>query len=184
MSVLITAATNSAAFQLARILNTEDICFASDTDIPVFSGKRFLKFPSTDSSSFIHEVLKICLDNQIVEIYPLLPDEIVEFSKSTHNVCMCLGLSVILIILFILTPLNTFMLPSMFGKIIIIALLGYTLYYNTTQTNKFSKNFNVNILNQTENWNPIKTNIICSYIFSLFVLVLIISVIRTIFKVL
>jgi hypothetical protein len=82
MSVLITAATNSAAFQLARILNTEDICFASDIDIPVFPGKRFLKFPSTDCSSFIHEVLKICLDNQIVEIYPLLHDEIIEFSKS------------------------------------------------------------------------------------------------------
>ena len=66
---------------------------------------------------------------------------------------------------------------------IILTLLAYTLYYNTTQTNKFSKNFNVNIWNQNENWKPIKTNIICSYIFSLFVLVLIISVIRT-FKVL
>ncbi len=82
MSVLITAATNSAAFQLARILNTEDIWFASDMDIPVLAGKRFLKIPSTNSSSFIHEVLKICLDHQIIEIYPLLPDEIVEFSKS------------------------------------------------------------------------------------------------------
>lgn len=82
MSVLITAATNSAAFQLARILNTEDICFGSDMDIPVLAGKRFLKIPSSNSSSFIHEVLKICLDHQIVEIYPLLPDEIVEFSKS------------------------------------------------------------------------------------------------------
>ena len=66
MSVLITAATNSVAFQLARILNTEDIWFASDMDIPVLAGKRFLKIPSTNSSSFIHEVLKICLDNQII----------------------------------------------------------------------------------------------------------------------
>ena len=63
----------------------------------------------------------------------------------------------------------------------ILTLLGYTLYYNTTQTNKFSKNFNVNIWNQNETWKQIKTNIICSYIFSLFLLVLIISVIRKIF---
>ena len=104
---------------------------------------------------------------------------IVEFSKSTHNVCMCLGLSVILILLFILTPLNTFMLPSMFGKIIIIALLGYTLYYNTQQTNKFVNHFNVNIWN--DNWNPLKTNILCGYIFSIFLLVLIISVFRHFF---
>ena len=82
MSVLITAATNSAAFQLARILKTEDIWFASDMDIPVLAEKRFLNIPSTHSSSFIHEVLKICLDHQIIEIYPLLPDEIVELSKS------------------------------------------------------------------------------------------------------
>ena len=82
-----------------------------------------------------------------------------------------------------ISPLNSYILSSIFGKVIILTLLGYTLYYNTIQTNKFSKNFNVNIWDQTENWKPIKTNIICSYIFSLFVLVLIISVIRT-FKVL
>ena len=106
---------------------------------------------------------------------------IVEFSKSTHNVCMCLGVSVILIILFILTPLNTFMLSSMFGKIIIITLLGYTLYYNNQQTNKFVNHFNVNIWNENENWNPLKTNILCNYIFSIFLLVLIISVFRHFF---
>ena len=105
---------------------------------------------------------------------------IVEFTKSTQNVCMCVGLSMLFIILFMISPLNSFMLSSIFGKVIILTLLGYTLYYNTIQTNKFSKNFNVNIWDQNENWKPIKTNIICSYIFSLFVLVLIMSVIRTI----
>ena len=104
---------------------------------------------------------------------------IIEFAKSTQNVCMCVGLSMLLIICFMISPLNSFMLSSIFGKVIILTLLGYILYYNTIQTNKFSKNFNVNIWNQNEKWNPIKTNIICSYIFSLFVLVLIISVIRT-----
>ena len=108
---------------------------------------------------------------------------IIEFTKSTQNVCMCVGLSMLLIICFMISPLNSFMLSSIFGKVIILTLLGYTLYYNTIQTNKFATNFNVNIWDQTENWKPIKTNIICSYIFSLFVLVLIISVIRT-FKVL
>ena len=106
---------------------------------------------------------------------------IVEFTKSTQNVCICVGISMLFIIIFMMTPLNSFMLSSIFGKVIILTLLGYTLYYNTTQTNKFSKNFNVNIWNQNETWKQIKTNIICSYIFSLFLLVLIISVIRKIF---
>jgi hypothetical protein len=104
---------------------------------------------------------------------------IIEFSKATQNVCICLGVSVIFIILFMLTPLNTFILSSIFGKVIILILLGYTLYYNTQQTNKFVKNFNVNIWN--DKWGPLKTNVLCSYIFSVFLLGLIISVIRHIF---
>jgi len=79
-----------------------------------------------------------------------------------------------------MTPLNNFFLSSIFGKIIIITLLGYTLYYNTQQTNKFVKNFDINILNENSNWDPLKTNVLCSYTFSLFLLVLIISVIRKI----
>ena len=106
---------------------------------------------------------------------------IIEFSKATQNVCMCLGLSVIFIILFMMTPLNSFILSSIFGKVVILTLLGYTLYYNTQQTNKFVNNFNINIFNENSNWNPLKTNILCSYIFSLFLLVLILSVIRKIF---
>ena len=106
---------------------------------------------------------------------------IMDFSKSTQNVCMCLGVSVIFIILFMLTPLNLFLLSSIFGKLLVITLLGYTLYYNTEQTNKFVNKSGVNILHINESWNFIKTNILCSYIFSALLLVLIISVIRNIF---
>lgn len=106
---------------------------------------------------------------------------IIEFSKSTQNVCMCLGLSIIFIVIFMMTPLNTFLLSSIFGKVIILALLGYTLYYNTRQTNKFVNDFNISIIDLNSNWDPLKTNVFCSYIFSLFLLVLIISVTRKFF---
>ncbi len=102
---------------------------------------------------------------------------IIEFSKSTKNVCICFGVSVLFILIFIMTPLNSFMLSSIFGKVVILTLLGYTLYYNNQQTNKFVKDTNVNIWNESEAWNPLKTNILCSYIFSLFLLVLLFSVI-------
>ena len=61
---------------------------------------------------------------------------IVEFAKSTQNVCMFLALSIFFIILFMMTPLNTFLLSSIFGKVIILTVLGYTMYYNITKTNK------------------------------------------------
>lgn len=104
---------------------------------------------------------------------------VVEFAKSTQNVCMCLGISIVFIILFIMTPLNSFLLSSIFGKVMILTLLGYTLYYNVSQTNKFSNNFNISLTDG--NWDVLKTNIVCSYVFSVFLLVLMLSVIRKIF---
>ena len=104
---------------------------------------------------------------------------IIEYAKTTQNVCMCLAVSLFLIILFMLTPLNTFILSSIFGKVIILTLLGYTIYYNTKNTNKFANNFHISIT--SGNWDALKTNIVCSYIFSAFLLVLMFSVIRSIF---
>lgn len=104
---------------------------------------------------------------------------IIEFSKSTKNTCICLSISMFLILLFIMTPLDNFLLSSIFGKVIILTLLGYTLYYNLTKTNKFIKDFNISITNG--NWDALKTNITCSYVFSIFLIILILSVIRRIF---
>jgi hypothetical protein len=101
---------------------------------------------------------------------------IVEFAKSTQNVCTCLVISIVLIILFMMTPLNTFLISSIFGKVVILALLGYTLYYNISKTSQFSTNFDISL--SSGNWNAVKTNILCSYIFSAFLLVLIVSIIR------
>jgi len=104
---------------------------------------------------------------------------IIEYSKSTQNVCICLAISLFLIIIFIMTPLNTFFLSSIFGKVIILTLLGYTIYYNTISTNKFTNDFNISLT--SGDWDVLKTNILCSYVFSAFLIVLMLSVIRQIF---
>jgi len=104
---------------------------------------------------------------------------VIEFAKSTQNVCICLAISLFLIILFIMTPLNNFILSSIFGKVIILTLLGYTIYYNTMATNKFTNNFNISLT--SGDWNVLKTNILCSYVFSVFLIILMLSVIRQIF---
>ena len=104
---------------------------------------------------------------------------IIEYAKSTQNVCLCLSVTIFFIILFMMTPLNTFLLSSIFGKVIILTLLGYTLYYNLYNTNKFANTFDVSLT--TDSWSTIKTNIVCSYIFSLFLVVLLVSLIRKMF---
>ena len=104
---------------------------------------------------------------------------IIEYAKSTQNVCLCISISAFLILLFIMTPLNSFLLSSIFGKVIILTLLGYTIFYNVTKTNKFAKNFNVELTSGS--WDPIKTNIASSYIFTGFLLVLMLAVLQQLF---
>ena len=38
---------------------------------------------------------------------------IIEYAKSTQNVCICLAISLFLIIVFMMTPLNTFILSQL-----------------------------------------------------------------------
>ena len=104
---------------------------------------------------------------------------IIEYAKSTQNVCLCISISVFLIILFIITPLNSFVLSSIFGKVIILLLLGYTIFYNVTRTNKFANNFNIDIMSNS--WDPIKTNIVCSYIFTGVLFILMLTVLQQLF---
>jgi hypothetical protein len=99
-----------------------------------------------------------------------------EYSKSTKNVCLCTTISIILILLFIITPLNNYYTTSIIGKLIICLILIYALYKNVKTTNDFSKKI---FLIKGE-WNNLKTNVVCSYIFSLFILLLLITVIKKI----
>ncbi len=105
---------------------------------------------------------------------------IVEYAKTTKNVCLCISISALLIMLFVLSPLNSFVLSSIFGKVIILILLGYTVFYNITKTSRFANNYDIDL--SLNDWNPIKINIICSYVFSGFLLVLMLTVFRQLFR--
>ncbi len=105
---------------------------------------------------------------------------IVEYAKSTQNVCLCLSISTFLIMLFIMSPLNSFILSSFFGKIIILILLGYTIFYNITKTLKFSNDFSINIF--SGDWNPVIMNVMCSYVFSGFLMILLLTVLQKLFR--
>ena len=102
---------------------------------------------------------------------------VIQYAKSTQTVCLCLSILALLIIIFILSPLNTFFLSSLFGKGIIILLLGFTMYYNIQQTNIFATNFNISFFDN--GWNTIKTNVLCSYIFTILLGFLLVSIVRT-----
>jgi len=100
------------------------------------------------------------------------------YSNGTKNVSLCTIVSIFLILVFIISPLNQFIIASMFGKIIILTLLGFALYKNTSITYEFSKNNHL----FSGAWNSKKTNILFSYVFSLFIFILILSVLNRLFR--
>jgi hypothetical protein len=97
----------------------------------------------------------------------------------TKKVCLCSFVSIVLIIMFIISPLSSFLMTSLFVKILILIILAYTIYLNNRQTNilSLSKNSSQSLEIQSQ----ISTNIICSYVFTLFLGILFIFVVKSLF---
>ena len=94
------------------------------------------------------------------------PFNLIIFTDSTKKICMCSAISIFLIILFIISPLSNFFMTSMIMKIIILIILAYTIYLNIIQTNYLRTA--TNVVNSENVMSQLNTNILCSYIFTLF----------------
>lgn len=94
------------------------------------------------------------------------PFNLIIFTDSTKKICMCSAVSILLIIIFIISPLSNFFMTSVLMKIIILIILAYTIYLNIIQTN-YLRNA-TNVVNSENIISQLNTNILCSYIFTLF----------------
>jgi len=101
------------------------------------------------------------------------------FTDTTKKVCTCSAISIFLIVLFIISPLSSFFLTSIFMRIIILLLLAYTIYLNSHQTNYLRNATQLNLTNEIS--RQLNINIICSYVFTLFIGLLIIFVLKSFF---
>ena len=105
------------------------------------------------------------------------PFNLIIFTDSTKKICTCSAISIILIILFMITPLSNFVVTSSLMKIIVLIILAYTIHLNMIQTN-YLKNA-TNVANTDIVLSQLNTNIICSYIFTLFLGLLGIFVVKS-----
>lgn len=101
------------------------------------------------------------------------------FTDITKNICMCSALSIAIIVLFIISPLSNFLKTSLFMKIVALLVLAYTAYLNVKQTNLLRDASNQSISEQVK--SQLNINIICSYIFTIFIGLLIIFIIKSFF---
>ena len=101
------------------------------------------------------------------------------FTDMTKNICMCSAISITIIICFIISPLSNFFKTSLFMKIIAIIILVYTIYLNTKQTNLLRT---ASLTSTTEEVkSQLNINTMCSYVFTIFIGLLIIFVIKSFF---
>ena len=102
------------------------------------------------------------------------------FTDVTKNICMCTMVSIIIIILFIVSPLSNFFKTSLFMKVISLIVLGYIIFLNNKQIDllKQASNFS-NSSEQVK--SQLNMNIICSYVFTLFIGLLFIFVMKSFF---
>ena len=106
------------------------------------------------------------------------PFNLTIFTKETQNICLCTTLAIIIIILFIISPLSNFFKTSLFMKIVSLRILAYILYLNYNQTELLRS---ASLVSQSEQViTQLNTNIICSYVFSLFIGLLIIFTFKSI----
>lgn len=101
------------------------------------------------------------------------------FTDTTKKVCTCSAMSIFLIVLFIISPLSNFFIASTLMKIITLLLLFYTIYLNIQQTEYLRTASQTKLSNEVA--SQLKINIICSYVFTLFIGLLIIFVLKTFF---
>ena len=77
MSTLITAAATARAYQVKNSVADGEIYlgdYQALPDVMIASGKM-LKLPDPANSTYIHEILALCLDKDIISMYPLRQTE-------------------------------------------------------------------------------------------------------------
>ena len=107
------------------------------------------------------------------------PFNLMIFTNETKKVCLCSATSIFLIVLFIISPLSNFFTTSLLMKIITLLILIYTIYLNNKQTDSLRQASSV--INSEKLSSQLNLNIICSYVFTIFIGLLIIFVIKSFF---
>jgi hypothetical protein len=107
------------------------------------------------------------------------PFNLMIFTDETKKVCLCSATSIILILLFIISPLSNFLTTSLLMKIVTLVILGYTIYLNNKQTQLLREASSA--INSEKLKSQVNLNIMCSYVFTVFIGLLFIFVIKSFF---
>ena len=101
------------------------------------------------------------------------------FTDSTKKMCMCTGISILLILLFVLTPLSNIFLISPLMKILATTALVYAIYLNNHQISLLIAAKDT--ASSPQIISQLNVNLICSYTFTIFIGLLAFYTIKSLF---
>ena len=108
---------------------------------------------------------------------PDTPFNLMIFTDETKKVCICCATSIFLIVLFIISPLSNFFKTSVLMKMLTLLILIYTIYLNNNQT-ELLRRASSQITSENLK-SQLNLNIICSYVFTIFIGLLAIFVMKS-----
>ena len=83
MYMLITGAATSKAYKIKNSLGTENIILGDYAELPsTLLSKMMIQLPNPASASYAHQMLALCLDNEIDHIYPLKKEEEIQLATA------------------------------------------------------------------------------------------------------
>lgn len=86
MKVLITGASSAVAHRLKSKLNNEQVILGDYAELPAFmlQGGNMLNLPNPVSDAYTHQMLTLCLDNNITRLYAMGNDEYTILNKAAQ----------------------------------------------------------------------------------------------------
>jgi len=106
------------------------------------------------------------------------PFNLTIFTEDTKNICICTATSIIILILFVISPLSNFFKTSLFMKAVAMIIMLYVLFLNYKQTNLLRTASSV--ADSESIRAQLDANIMCSYVFTFFIGLLVIFTIKSI----
>lgn len=100
-------------------------------------------------------------------------------NDNTKKICICSFTALILILLFVISPLSSFLMTSIFFKLVILVILAYTINMHIKQTNELTNAKQAAISANIE--KQIQINLFCSYTLTFFLILLFLFVAKSIF---
>lgn len=103
------------------------------------------------------------------------------FNDKTKTICVCSFAALILTIMFVISPLNSFLMTSTIFKLVILVILAYTINIHIKQTNELTNAKQAAISANID--KQIQMNLLCSYTFTFFLILLFLFVVKSVFRI-